>query len=217
MALKQRHNKWQVTIRVPKDLQESYGGKQHLYQIMAAQDRRSALLESKAWMLAVKAEWASRTSGDTQTAQSQRTLYETLRSLAAHGKYTVADDPHSYDDVTAGIEERLARMSDRVGQRDLTQVEQVEVSPVCSDPATERTKKSAGTISRRAKTCCRMSSNHKTERASLHNVGNSAHFQARLVCSSMICRDVRFPPIIGHLAIPRVSPRADSPLIPCLR
>jgi integrase len=127
LALKRRINKWQATIRIPKDLQEAYGCKTHLYQIMAAQDRKSAQLESEAWMLALKAEWAALTSGDVLTATKRRELYQTIRSLAANGRYTVANDPAAFDDVTAGIEERLDRISDRIGQRDLTPTEQAEV------------------------------------------------------------------------------------------
>ena len=126
-ALKQRHNKWEARIRIPKELAAHHGGKEHLYRTLEATDRRAAKVESMAWEAGVRAEWETLRGDSGSSTASLRHLYDTFRGLAARGEFALSDDPQSFDELTAGIEHELGRMSDIIGQRELTREEQAKV------------------------------------------------------------------------------------------
>ena len=63
-ALKQRHDKWEARVRVPKAAQEAHGGKEMLYRTLQATERRAAKIEAMAWEAELKAEWEARRSGN---------------------------------------------------------------------------------------------------------------------------------------------------------
>ncbi len=55
--IRSRHNKLQASIRVPKELQDRYEGREHLYRTLEATERRAAKVEAMAWEAGVRAEW----------------------------------------------------------------------------------------------------------------------------------------------------------------
>lgn len=126
-ALKQRHNKWEARIRIPKELAEHHGGKAHLYRTLEAGDRRAAKVEALAWEAGVRAEWETLRSNKGSSAASLRHLYDTFRGLAARGEFGLSDYPDSYDELTAGIDHELESLSERIGQRDLSSEEQTKI------------------------------------------------------------------------------------------
>lgn len=125
--IKARHNKLQASIRIPKELQERHGGRQHLYRTLEATDKRAAKVEAMAWEAGVRAEWETmRHSSSTATA-SLRHLYDTFRERARRGEFKLSDDPQALNEITAGIEHELGRMADDIGRRELTRKEQAKV------------------------------------------------------------------------------------------
>lgn len=125
--IKTRHNKLQASIRIPKELQERHGGRQHLYRTLEATDKRAAKVEAMAWEAGVRAEWETvRETSSTSTA-SLRHLYDTFRDLARRGEFKLSEDPQAFDEITAGVEHELERMADAIGQRALTREEQAKV------------------------------------------------------------------------------------------
>lgn len=126
-ALKQRHNKFEARVRIPAIFRVEYGGKELLYRTLAAADRRSAKLEAAAWELSLKVDWASRAAPSGSPAVSLRGVYETFRSIADDGRYRLSGDVAAFDDLTAGIEFELERMSEEIGERDFTTAEQAKV------------------------------------------------------------------------------------------
>lgn len=120
-TLKQRHHKFETRLRIPKALQPQYDGREFLYRTLAATDRRAAKLEADAWVLSLRAEWATRKSGGSA---SLRQVYDTFREITGLEQMRIEGDPHSFDEVTAGIEMELERMADHVGQAELSEEQQ---------------------------------------------------------------------------------------------
>lgn len=85
-SIRQRHNKFEARVRVPKAIVDTYGGKELLYRTLEATDRPSAKLEAAAWEVALKAEWQVRLSG-AQPSGSLRRIYESFRDMARGGHY----------------------------------------------------------------------------------------------------------------------------------
>ena len=106
-TLKQRHHKFEARVRIPAAMQDRYEGRSHLYRTLAASDRRAAKLEADAWELSLRADWATRRGG---SSASLRQVYDTFRQIAESEELTVHGDPHSFDEVTAGLELELERM-----------------------------------------------------------------------------------------------------------
>lgn len=125
--IKARHNKLQASVRIPKELRERYEGKEHLYRTLESTDRRSAKVEAMAWEAGLRAEWETILGNNANSTASLRHLYDTFRDLARRGEFSLSDDPQAFDEVTAGIEYELERLSEQVGQRELTREEQAKV------------------------------------------------------------------------------------------
>lgn len=123
-TLKQRHHKFEARVRIPAAMQDRYEGRSHLYRTLAASDRRAAKLEADAWELSLRADWATR--GGVSSA-SIRQVYDTFRQVAEREELKVHGDPHSFDEVTAGIELELQRMADDVGRAELSAEQQGKV------------------------------------------------------------------------------------------
>lgn len=126
-SLKQRHNKWEARVRVPKPLRDAYGGKELLYRTLAATDRRAAKAEAGAWEIGLRAEWELRLHGTTHTAAELRATYEGLKALAGAGEYGEVLGPDGEDAVAVGIDLELERMADQIGNRDLSRAEAAKV------------------------------------------------------------------------------------------
>lgn len=125
-SIRQRHNKFEARVRVPKALVESYGGKELLYKTLEASDRRAAKVEAAAWEALLKTEWQVRLSG-TQPPTSARHLYEAIRAQARQGAYGTADLPDADDELEGGLLIALERMEDEIGRREFTPAEQAKV------------------------------------------------------------------------------------------
>ena len=123
-TLKQRHHKFEARVRIPAAMQDQYEGRSHLYRTLAASDRRAAKLEADAWELSLRADWATREGG---SSASLRQVYDTFRQIAEREELTVHGDPHSFDEVTAGLELELERMADQVGRAELSAEQQGKV------------------------------------------------------------------------------------------
>lgn len=126
-AIRQRGNKWEAKLRVPKALEEEVGRKM-LYRTLRSLDRRSAELEAKAWEVELKAGWHEKLHGTAPPIASIRALYERVREQAERGEFVLNGDPEAYDEYTAGIEYELGKLDEDIGQREFTEVEQARVA-----------------------------------------------------------------------------------------
>jgi len=126
-AIRQRGNKWEAKLRVPKALEEEVGRKM-LYRTLRSLDRRSAELEAKAWEVELKAGWHEKLHGTAPPIASIRALYERVREQAERGEFVLKGDPEAYDEYTAGIEYELGKLEEDIGQREFTEVEQARVA-----------------------------------------------------------------------------------------
>lgn len=127
-ALKRRHNKWEARVRVPKALREKHGGKELLYRTLRATDRRAAKVEALAWEAELKAGWEAERSGGTPSLGALRQLYESIRRKAEEGEFSLHGNRESFDEVTAGIEYELDKIAEKVGFRDLSEAESIQVA-----------------------------------------------------------------------------------------
>lgn len=126
-ALKQRHNKWEARVRVPKDVQGSLGGKKMLYRTLKSTDRRAAKVEAMAWEAELKAEWEAGRSGSAAPLASLRRVYESVREKAERGEFVLHGHRDSYDEITAGIEYELAKLEEQVGDGELTELQDMKL------------------------------------------------------------------------------------------
>lgn len=127
-ALKQRHNKWEARVRIPKAAQEAHGGKAMLYRTLRATSKRAAKIEAMAWEAELRAEWEVQRSGNNVPLAALRGLYESIRQKAGRGEFVLQGDRESFDEVTAGIEYELAKLAEGLGSREPTEVESVRVA-----------------------------------------------------------------------------------------
>lgn len=138
-ALKQRHNKWEARVRVPKAVQGAHGGKEMLYRTLQATDRRAAKIEAMAWEAELKADWEAQRSGDGVTLAALRGLYDSIRQKAGRGDFALQGNRESFDEITAGIEHELEKLAEGIGSRELTEVESIRVAAL-QDAKEERQK-----------------------------------------------------------------------------
>jgi|GEM_PF-3905912 len=122
-ALKQRHNKWEARVRVPKSAQASMGGKQMLYRTLKSTDRRAAKAEAMAWEAELKAEWESERLGSAAPLAALRRVYESVREKAERGEFLLYGDRESLDEITAGIEHELEKLEELAGDGELSEVQ----------------------------------------------------------------------------------------------
>lgn len=127
-ALKQRHNKWEARVRVPKAAQDGHGGKEMLYRTLQATDRRAAKIEAMAWEAELKAEWEAQRAGGDVTLAALRGLYDSIRQKARRGDFALQGNRESFDEITAGIEHELEKLAEGIGNRELTEVESIRVA-----------------------------------------------------------------------------------------
>ncbi len=127
--IKQRYNKWEARVRVPKEIRARDGGAELRYRTLAASSRRAAKVEAEAWVAGLRAEWLQEIEGAPQALSVLRETYVRNFAPAVAGVFGEMDDPlgESYDTHTAAIEFELSRMSDLCGERELTEEEQGKV------------------------------------------------------------------------------------------
>ena len=58
-ALRQRHNKFEAKVRVPKALRASLGNREYIYRTLNSTNRRAAKLEAAEWETGLKLECSS--------------------------------------------------------------------------------------------------------------------------------------------------------------
>lgn len=136
-SLKQRHNKWEARVRVPKALQDQLG-KQLLYRTLQSNNRRAAQIEAEAWENALRVEWAAMLGHDTEALQGlrrDRLEYERVRRMAEEGRFEV--HAGSMDPVLAGIDRELEKIAEAVGKRELSPTEAARVYAL-NDAARDR-------------------------------------------------------------------------------
>lgn len=126
-SLKQRHNKIEARVRIPKPLRDAYGGKELLYRTLAATDRRTAKAEADVWEAGLRAEWSLRLGGTVHAVAALRETYTRLRERAVVGEFGEVFGPDAEDPVTVGIDLELDRMADAIGERELTPAEEAKV------------------------------------------------------------------------------------------
>ena len=126
-AIRQRGNKWEAKLRVPKALEKEVGRKM-LYRTLRSLDRRSAELEAKAWELELKTGWHEKLNGTAPPIASLRALYERVKEQAERGDFVIEGDPEAYDEFTAGIEYELEKLEQDIGRREFTEAEQARVT-----------------------------------------------------------------------------------------
>lgn len=136
-SLKQRHNKIEARVRIPKPLRDAYGGKELIYRTLAATDRRTAKAEAAVWEAGLRAEWSVRLGGGDHAVAALRETYSRLREQALVGEFGEVFGLEEADPVVAGIGLELERMADRIGERDLTPAEEAKVWAL-QDAATVR-------------------------------------------------------------------------------
>lgn len=103
-GLRRRYNKWEAKVRIPKELQSEFGGKDHLYRTLEATDRRTAKVEAEAWESALRLEWAER-RGAGVSRDNLRNLYQRVLSEATEGRFQV----HIADNDTDPVDEATRR------------------------------------------------------------------------------------------------------------
>lgn len=136
-SLKQRHNKFEARVRVPKGLVEHYG-KQLLYKTLQSNNRRAAQIEADSWENGLRVEWAALLGHDTDALQGLRRVraeYERVRALAAQGHWEL--HAGTEDPVLAGIDHELDKMAERNGQQELSPSELARIAAL-NDAARER-------------------------------------------------------------------------------
>ncbi len=126
-ALKQRHNKWEARVRVPKTAQASMGGKQMLYRTLQATDRRAAKIEAMAWEAELKAEWEAQRLDSAAPLAALRRVYESVREKAERGEFSLQGNRESFDEITAGIEYELEKLAEHAGGGELTEAESMKL------------------------------------------------------------------------------------------
>ena len=126
-ALKQRHNKWEARVRVPKNIQESLNGKQMLYRTLRATDRRAAKVEAMAWEADLKADWETQRLGSAAPLAALRRVYESVREKSERGEYILQGNRESFDEITAGIEYELGKLEEQTGGGELSEAQAVRL------------------------------------------------------------------------------------------
>ena len=126
-AIRQRGNKWEAKLRVPKALEKEVGRKM-LYRTLRSLERRSAELEAKAGERELKTGWHEKLNGTAPPIASLRALYERVKEQAERGDFVIEGDPEAYDEFTAGIEYELEKLEQDIGRREFTEAEQARVA-----------------------------------------------------------------------------------------
>lgn len=108
-SLRQRYNKWEARVRVPRALKQRYGGMEILHRTLAATSRRGAQAEAAVWEAGLKAEWLQQVDGAPEALSALREVYNRNFGPAVAGVYGEMEDPfdESYDNHTAAIEFEL--------------------------------------------------------------------------------------------------------------
>lgn len=120
-TLKQRYNKWQAMLRVPKAHQADHNGASHLYRTLDATSREGAKLEAKAWETIIQAGWAEK-DGKEVSRSVLRAIYDQTRREAETGSFDVqiSVERNAYgeqltDQWDEGISLAIESIADAVG------------------------------------------------------------------------------------------------------
>lgn len=110
--LQNRHNKWRAAVRIPKELQGRYEGRQLLQRTLQARDKASAKAEAEAWEAGLRSEWAAVSPNVTTSRAALRQIYEDGRRAALANEYLVYADTDT-DPAEAGIDYEIDKLAEQ--------------------------------------------------------------------------------------------------------
>ena len=119
-ALKQRHNRWEAKVRIPKELRPEHQGREFLYRTIPTFNIRTAKAEADSWEAALRAEWAEKLGHDSAGLQVFRDVYGRVRKEAEGSLEDCAGDPACAE---AGIDQQIDRMAAEIGEAALSEPE----------------------------------------------------------------------------------------------
>lgn len=128
-ALRQRHNKFEAKVRVPKPLRASLGNREYIYRTLNSTNRRAAKLEAAEWETGLKLEWASEQGHDCDALdglRQERRIYEHVRAKAAGGAFTVNGD--CKEAALAGIDHELDKLAEKYGPANLPRPAELRIA-----------------------------------------------------------------------------------------
>lgn len=117
-----KHHKWHAKVRIPKALQESYGGKQFLQVSLGTSDKREAAAKADVWLGTLRLEWQGKSAQRPVELTPLRDIYAVTRRVATAGGYTA--DVDGADPMLAGVDLEIDRMAEAIGERDLLPAEE---------------------------------------------------------------------------------------------
>ena len=115
--MKQRHNKWEARVRVPKEVRDREGGGVFRYKTLSCGDRRAAKAEADYWEAGLRAEWSKALGHDAPALSSIRAVYERTRAEVASW---VSEEAQVSDALLQGIDVAIDQLADEVGQADIS-------------------------------------------------------------------------------------------------
>lgn len=78
-----RHNRYSAKVRIPKEMQLLYDGKEFLQKTLGTSDRKLARVEAGAWEATLRLEWSGLANTADPTTGSLRAIYARVREEAA--------------------------------------------------------------------------------------------------------------------------------------
>ena len=117
-GLRQRHNKWEARVRVPRSVREKQGGSEFQYKTLTSGDRRAARAEADHWEAGLRAEWAVIQGHDNPALSAIREVYERTRQEAAAGAFVAYGHPDD-DPAEFGLELQLDKLEEEFGDAEL--------------------------------------------------------------------------------------------------
>lgn len=104
-SIRQRHNKWEARVRVPRPVRLAHGGPELLYRTLRAIDKRGAKDEASIWEVGLRAEWALRMGSASNPAIAAiRDIYQSTLERAERGELgDVAGYAETADPLDGGI------------------------------------------------------------------------------------------------------------------
>lgn len=69
-----RHNRYSAKVRIPKEMQPLYDGKEFLQKTLGTSDRRLARVEAGAWEATLRLEWSGLANTADPTTGSLRAI-----------------------------------------------------------------------------------------------------------------------------------------------
>lgn len=114
VTISQRHHRFDAKIRIPKELQDEYGGKQQLEKRLASRDLRAAKAEGQLWEASLRIKWRLRADDPSLTKAQLREEYE--RQLVNAGSHEGLNYYGENDPVVGGIDFQIDKLAEEVGR-----------------------------------------------------------------------------------------------------